>query len=61
MKTIYELNAKDIVRVVADRFDIDTECVHISYDDVTTGYGVAETTKPTIKIQITIDKEIDDM
>lgn len=57
MRTIYELNAKDIVRVVADRFDIDTECVHISYDDVITGYGV----KPTIKIQITMDKEVDDV
>lgn len=57
MRTIYELNAKDIERVVADRFDIDTECVHISYDDVTTGYGV----KPTIKIQITMDKEVDDV
>lgn len=61
MKTIYELNEKDIVSVVAERFDIDTECVHVSYDNVTTGYGVAETTKPAIKIQITMDKEIDDM
>lgn len=50
MKTIYELNEKDIVSVVAERFDIEPECVHISYDNVTTGYGVAETTKPTIKI-----------
>lgn len=57
MRTIYELNEKDIVSVVAERFDIDTECVHISYDDVTTGYGV----KPTIKIQITMDKEVDDV
>jgi hypothetical protein len=61
MKTIYELNENDIVKIVADKFDIDTECVHASYDNVTTGYGVAETTKPAIKIQITIDKEIDDM
>ena len=61
MKTIYELNEKDIVSVVAERFEIDTECVHVSYDNVTTGYGVAETTKPAIKIQITMDKEIDDM
>lgn len=61
MKTIYELNENDIVSVVAERFDISTECVHISYDNVTTGYGVAETTKPTIKIQITMDKEIDEV
>lgn len=61
MKTIYELNEKDIVSVVAERFDIGTECVHINYDNVATGYGVAETTKPAIKIQIIMDKEIDDM
>lgn len=57
MKTIYELNEKDIASVVAERFDIEPECVHISYDNVTTGYGV----KPTIKIQITMDKEIDEV
>ena len=61
MKTIYELKEKDIVSVVAERFDIEPECVHISYDNVTTGYGVAETTKQTIKIQITMDKEIDEV
>ena len=31
MKTIYELNEKDIASVVAERFDIEPECVHISY------------------------------
>ena len=61
MKTIYELNEKDIVSVVAERFEIGIECVHISYDNVATGYGVAETSKPAIKIQIIMDKEIDDM
>ena len=61
MKTIYELNEKDIVSVVAERFEIGTECVHISYDNVAAGYGVAKTTKPAIKIQIIMDKEIDDM
>lgn len=61
MKTIYELNEKDIMKIVADKFDVYTDCVYISYNDVTTGYGVAETTKPVIKIKVTIDKEIDDM
>ena len=61
MKTIYELNEKDITTLVAERFDIEPECVHISYDNVTTGYGVAETTKSTIKIQITMDKDIDEV
>lgn len=61
MKTIYELNEKDITTLVAERFDIGTECVHISYDNTTTGYGVAETTNPTIKIQITMDRELDEV
>lgn len=61
MKTIYELNEKDIVSVVAERFDIGTECVRISYDNVTTGYGIVEITKPTIKIQITMNKELDEV
>lgn len=61
MKTIYELNEKDIVKIVADKFDVYTDCVYVSYDNVTTGYGVAETTKPAIKIKIITDKEIDDM
>ena len=61
MRTIYELNEKDITTLVAERFDIGTECVKVSYDNTTTGYGVLETTKPTIKIQITMDKEIDEV
>ena len=60
MKTIYELNEKDIVSVVAERFDIGTECVQVSYD-TTTSYGILETTNPTIKIQITMDKDIDEV
>lgn len=60
MKTIYELNEKDIVSVVAERFDIGTECVQVSYD-TTTSYGILETTNPTIKIKITMDKEIDEV
>ena len=61
MKTIYELNEKDITTLVSERFDIGTECVQVSYDNTKTNYGILETTKPTIKIQITMDKEIDEV
>lgn len=61
MKTIYELNEKDITTLVAERFDIGTECVHVSYDNATIGYGVAETAKPTIKIKITMNRELDEV
>ena len=60
MKTIYELNEKDIVSVVAERFDIEPECVQVSYD-TTTSYGILETTNPTIKIQITMNRELDEV
>ena len=61
MKTIYELNEKDITTLVAERFDIGTECVQISYDNTTTNYGILETTNPTIKIQITMNRELDEV
>ena len=61
MKTIYELNEKDIVSIVAERFDIEPECMYVSYDNTTIGYCVAETTKPTIKIQITMNRELDEV
>lgn len=61
MRTIYELEEEDIVKIVAEKFDIRTECVKVSYDNTTTGYGILETTKPTIKIQITMDKDIDEV
>ena len=61
MRTIYELNEKDIKTLVAERFDIGAECVQVSYDNTTTNYGILETTKQTIKIKITIDKEIDEV
>ena len=60
MKTIYELNEKDIVSVVAERFAIGTERVQVSYD-TTTSYGILETTNPTIKIQITMNRELDEV
>lgn len=61
MKTIYELNEKDITTLVAEKFDIGTECVYVSYNNTTTGYGAAETTKPTIKVQITMNRELDEV
>lgn len=35
MKTIYELNEKDIVSVVAERFDIEPDLVTVSYRRIT--------------------------
>ena len=32
MKTIYELNEKDITRIVANEFDVDINEIKISYD-----------------------------
>lgn len=59
MKTIYELNEKDIVSVVAERFDIEPDLVTVSYSRITNSEAID---KPTIKIAIeTTDLEIDDV
>lgn len=61
MKTIYELNEKDIVTLVAERFDIGTEHVTVSYENETTGYGINEQNKPSIKVEIETDHDVDDV
>jgi hypothetical protein len=59
MKTIYELNEKDIVSVVAERFDIEPDLVTVSYSRITNSEAID---KPTIKITIeTTDLEVDDV
>ena len=58
MRTIYELNEKDIVSVVAERFNTESDLVTVSYSRITNSEAKD---KPTIKIQITMDKEIDEV
>lgn len=59
MKTIYELNEKDIVSVVAERFNTEPDLITVSYSRITNSEAID---KPTIKIAIEItDLEIDDV
>lgn len=59
MKTIYELNEKDIVSIVAERFDIEPDLVTVSYNRITSSEAID---KPIIKIAIeTTDLEVDDV
>lgn len=59
MKTIYELNEKDIVSIVAERFNTESDPITVSYSRITNSEAID---KPTIKIAIEItDLEIDDV
>lgn len=59
MRTIYELNEKDIVSVVAERFNAESDLVTVSYSRITNSEAID---KPTIKITIeTTDLEVDDV
>lgn len=59
MKTIYELNEKDIVSIVAERFYTKSDLVTVSYSRITNSEAID---KSTIKITIeTTDLEVDDV
>lgn len=59
MRTIYELNEKDIVGVVAERFNTESDLVTVSYGRITNSEAID---KPTIKITIEIEgQEVDDV
>lgn len=58
MKTIYELNEKDIVGVVAERFDIEPDIVTVSYSRITNSEAID---KPVIKVTIKTEQEVDDV
>ena len=59
MKTIYELNEKDIVSVVSERFNTESDLVTVSYSRITNSEAID---KSTIKITIeTTDLEVDDV
>lgn len=59
MRTIYELSEKDIVGVVAERFNTESDLVTVSYSRITNSEAID---KPVIKISIEIEgQEVDDV
>lgn len=59
MRTIYELDEKDIVSVVAERFNTESDLVTVLYSRITNSEAID---KPTIKITIeTTELEVDDV
>lgn len=40
MKTIYELNEKDIVSVVAERFNTESDLITVSYSRITNSEAI---------------------
>lgn len=59
MKTIYELNEKDIARIVANEFDVDINEIKISYNmNIVDMDSEEEITKSTIKMQIETECDV---
>lgn len=59
MKTIYELNEKDITRIVANEFDVDINEIKISYDmAIVDMESEEEITKSAIKMQIETECDV---
>lgn len=58
MKTIYELNEKDIASVVAERFDIEPDLVTVSYRRITNSEVID---KLVIRVTIKMEQEVDDV
>ena len=59
MKTIYELNEKDIIRIVANEFDVDINEIKISYNmAIVDMESEEEITKSVIKMQIETECDV---
>lgn len=58
MKAIYELNEKDIVSIVAERFDIEPDLVTVSYRRITNSEVID---KLVIRVTIKMEQEVDDV
>lgn len=39
MRTVIELTEKDIIQIIANSFDVDTNFVRLKYDEVWRGYA----------------------
>lgn len=62
MRTIYELEEEDIVKIVADKFNVEPERIDVSYVTKTTNMGtIEESTEPIISVQIITEQEVDDV
>ena len=62
MRTIYELEEEDIVKIVADKFNVEAERIDVSHGTKTTTMGtIEESTEPIISVQIITEQEVDDV
>ena len=62
MRTIYELEEEDIVKIVADKFNVEPERIDVSYGTKTTNMGtIEESTQPIISVPIITEQEVDDV
>lgn len=51
------LDEQDLIRIIADRYDVMPTQVEVKYSFVTKGYGLAEHDEPTVDVIITLANE----
>lgn len=54
MRTVVELNEKDIIQTIANAFDVDTNKVTLLYKEVWEGYSQNEHKKQVVAAMVTL-------
>lgn len=55
MRTVVELNEKDIIQTIANAFDVDTNKVALLYEEVWEGYAQNEHKKQVVAARVTLN------
>lgn len=57
MRTIIELTEKDIIQIIANSFDVDTDFVRLKYDEVWRGYAQNEHKECIVSAKVVLKGE----
>lgn len=57
MRTVIELTEKDIIQIIANSFDVDTNFVRLKYDEVWRGYAQNEHKECIVSAKVVLKGE----
>ena len=57
MRTVVELSKKDIIRTIANAFDVDEKFVELDIEEMWVGYGPMEHKEQTVSARVTLKGE----
>lgn len=57
MRTVIELTEKDIIQIIANSFDVDTDFVRLKYDEVWHGYAQNEHKECIVSAKVVLKGE----